>query len=143
MPFPLPAGSKLYFPNIIFRLVRSPQFPPHQAVFKVPPQLSKLDIKEYLTKLYNITITDVRTMNYLGQVKKKLNGRSYKLADFKKVVITMDQDFVFPDPPDPKTDGAIEIPPQASVGRGSGKLIRKKIEEYNARRGYEPPETSQ
>ena len=82
-------------------------------------------------------------MNYLGKTKKKFNGRAYKLPDFKKAVITMDQDFMFPDPPDPKNDGAVEIPPQAGIGRGSGKRIKKKIEEYNARRGYEPAKTDQ
>ena len=119
--------------------MRSPQFPPHQAVFKVPPQLSKVDIKDYLSRLYNINITDVRTMNYLGKVKKDENGRVQKRPDFKKAIITMDHDFVFPDAPDPKEDGAMEIPPNAGIGKGSGKRIKKKIEEYNARRGYEPP----
>lgn len=109
----------------------------------MPPQLSKVDIKDYLSKLYNITITDVRTMNYLGKTKKKVNGRSYKTPDFKKAVITMDQDFIFPDPPDPKSDGALEIPPQAELGRGTGKRILKKIAEYNHRRGYEPPKAEQ
>ncbi len=68
-----------------------------------------------------------------------MNGRVYKTPDFKKAVITMDQDFCFPDPPDPKNEGAVEIPPVAELGRGTGKRILKKIAEYNLRRGYEPP----
>jgi hypothetical protein len=109
----------------------------------VPPQLSKVDIQDYLSKLYNITITDVRTMNYLGKTKMKMGGRAFKRPDFKKAIITMDQDFVFPHPPCPNKDGAMELPPQAGMGRGSGKAIKKKIQEYNARRGYEPSNPDQ
>jgi hypothetical protein len=82
-------------------------------------------------------------MNYLGKTMRKPSGRTSKRPDFKKAVITMDQDFVFPDPPDPKNDGAVEIPPQAPLGRGTGRKIVKQIAEYNLRRGYEPPNKDQ
>ena len=127
----------MYFPNIIFKLVRS-HLPPHQAVFRCSPQLSKIDIKDYLSKLYDLEITNVRTINYLGKIRRNRNQRPEKRADYKKAIITMTQDFVFPPVPDPKIDGALEIMQGASPGKSSGKLLKEKITEYNKRRGFVP-----
>ncbi|RKO99471.1 hypothetical protein CXG81DRAFT_7154, partial [Caulochytrium protostelioides] len=76
-------------------MVRS-TLPPHQAVFRVPLQLNKFDIKDYLQNLYNISISDVRTMIY--RPKYALQGNSItKFAGFKKAIVTMDKDFVWPE----------------------------------------------
>jgi ribosomal protein L23 len=128
MPIPpLSLGSKLYFPNIIFKLVRS-NLPPHQAVFHVPPQLSKLDIRQYLTKLYDISVCDVRTMNYAA-VPKKFNGKNKVggVPKYKKAIVTMEEDFVFPEIPTVKDNNAIKLPPRISFGRNSVRRQRKKI----------------
>lgn len=129
-------GAKLYFPNIIFKLVRS-NLPPHQAVFHTPPQLNKFDIKMYLEKLYQIAITDVRTMNYLGRPSKIIARRERGgKPSFKKVIVTMEDDFVFPPPPTVK-DGAIKIPPRVSFGRNSARKQRKNINEQALERGID------
>ncbi|KAJ3085716.1 hypothetical protein HK102_013896 [Quaeritorhiza haematococci] len=137
MPFSLPAASKFFFPNIIFRLVRS-NLPPHQAVFRVPPQLTKPDIKHYLETVYPpVTITDVRTMNYHGRLRadtKRMGAQSKQSANWKKVIVTMQEDFVWPDPPKVKTgsgadeDGAERFPQRNSrpVGKGSHSKFRYK-----------------
>ncbi|KAJ3219273.1 hypothetical protein HDU67_001892 [Dinochytrium kinnereticum] len=93
----LPAGASLFFPNITLKLVRS-SLPPHQAVFRVPPSLNKLDITSLLTSLYGIDIVDVRTMNYLGRTHRDRRGRPSQSAAFKKVIVTMKEDFNFPHP---------------------------------------------
>lgn len=54
--------------------------------------------------------------------------------------MTMAEDFVFPGAPDPKKDGALEMPPQPGFGKNSGRRIRDKIKEYNDRRGFVPEE---
>jgi ribosomal protein L23 len=74
-------SSKVFFPNFVLKLVRSivhfniGNLPPNQAVFHCPPQLNKLDIKQFLEKVYEIGVKDVRTMNYLGKKGTIIRGR--------------------------------------------------------------------
>eukprot|EP00842_Homolaphlyctis_polyrhiza_P002842 jgi/Hompol1/3559/HPOL_003287-RA len=147
MPIPLAPGGKFYFPNIIFRFVRS-NLPPHQAVFRCPQQLNKLDIKSYLSNLYNLSITDVRTMNYIGTAVRRKeamarqgrqNARNFKLGSYKKVIVSMEEDFVFPDQPDVKLSGGMRMPPRVSFGKSSANrgTVRKQIEEQALERGVD------
>ncbi|KAL2917961.1 mitochondrial 54S ribosomal protein YmL41 [Polyrhizophydium stewartii] len=140
MPTPLLPGAKLYFPNVVFRLVRS-NLPPHQAVFRCPQQLNKLDIKGYLGNLYNLAITDVRTMNYLGSARraKQVPMRTRKVATgaFKKVIVTMDSDFVFPEPPDVKNSNAMRLPPRVGFGHNAANRVRHLINEQALERGVD------
>src|SRR3546814_15544792 len=39
---------------------------PVQAVFRGPPRMTKTEVKEYLTKIYDVPVAKVHTMNYLG-----------------------------------------------------------------------------
>jgi ribosomal protein L23 len=98
-------------------MVRS-ALPPHQAVFRFPTSVNKIDIQSLLTSLYGIQVTDIRTMNYLGRTYKKQEGR-FKIVqksggEFKKVVVTMKEDFVFPPPVMAGKNGAISLPPRVS-----------------------------
>jgi hypothetical protein len=108
----------------------------------VTPELTKIDIKHYLEKLYSIKISNVRTMNYLGRQYRREDGQKAKRADYKKAIVTMRRDFVFPPLPDLQKDGAVELPPPMEPGRGVKKAYRDKIAEYNKRRNYTPPETA-
>ncbi|KAI9096919.1 ribosomal protein L23/L15e core domain-containing protein [Phlyctochytrium arcticum] len=136
MPAPLLPKQKLFFPNIIMRLLRS-NLPPHQCVFRCPPQLNKIDIKQYLEKLYDIQVNDVRTMNYLGRLHRMPRSTDkIRSASYKKVIVTMEEDFVFP--PLPVTKRGInddEVPNAAlkqgvhpGIGRNSANAHRHKIE---------------
>lgn len=52
------------------------------------PKMSKLEIKEYLRKLYGLPVTHVHTANYQG--KKKVSqtwGAKYKEPDYKKAYV--------------------------------------------------------
>ncbi len=109
------------------RLVRS-HLPPHQAVFRVPKQLTKLDIKAYLENLYKINITDVRTMVYLGKkFKVPVPGKfiEKKKPSYKKAIVTMTEDFIFPPPP--QVPEALKMPSQNDrpVGKGSHSAFKK------------------
>ena len=75
-------------------------------------------------------------MNYLGRRARKV-GYKEKMGppNYKKVIVTMDQDFVFPKPPSVEEDGCIRIPPRARPGRNSAKTIRAKINEQAKERG--------
>jgi large subunit ribosomal protein L23 len=66
---------------------------PAYAIFRTSPKMTKHEIKEYLTKIYNLPVKKVNTMNYEGK-RKKLVSRFgltyYKYKDFKKAVVTFE-----------------------------------------------------
>lgn len=66
---------------------------PATATFRVLPKMTKHEVKEYLTKIYDLPVKKVSTMNYMGKYKRAL-GRNkivyYKYRDFKKAVVTFD-----------------------------------------------------
>ena len=64
------------------------------AMFRVLPKMTKHEIKEYLSKIYELPVTKVRTMNYMGKRKRAMGKRRvvyYKYRDFKKAVVTFDE----------------------------------------------------
>lgn len=92
-PYPSLAGISYFFPNIIFTMIRS-HHPPHQAVFRVPVHLNKIDIKNYLEAMYKVNVTDVRTMVYSAYTSVLMRERIH--ARYKKAIVSMKEDFVFP-----------------------------------------------
>ncbi|CAG8534090.1 13177_t:CDS:1, partial [Gigaspora rosea] len=95
--------KKIYFPNIIFRLMRTPTLPPNQVAFRVPPNINKLDIRDYLFHVYKLKVFDVRTMNYGAKRPiKKSDGilRGKFTSKYKKAIVTLAEDFAYPPPPD-------------------------------------------
>jgi len=55
--------------------------------------MTKHEVKEYLTKIYNLPVEKVHTMNYLGKRKRLMTQRGvmyYKYRDFKKAVVYFD-----------------------------------------------------
>lgn len=126
---------KSFFPNFYFKLLRS-NLAPNQQVFHTNTNFNKFDIKQLLTKMYGLEILDVRTMIYEGKRPRKVQGKSRGgRPAFKKVIVTMKDDFVFPDPPTVE-DGALRIPPNAGVGRNSANhgTRRKEIQKQHDER---------
>ncbi|KAI8994348.1 hypothetical protein BC832DRAFT_569571 [Gaertneriomyces semiglobifer] len=126
MPHPLQPGAKLFFPNVVMQIVRS-NLPPHQCVFRCPPALNKIDIKAYLTNLYNINISDVRTMNYSPQELSAAGRRRQKRLEpkYKKVIWTAKSG--------ENADMAVKLPPRVLPGKGSANWQRHKLEEGRKR----------
>ncbi len=58
------------FPNWVVKHVREPNLKTAEWLkrpvmqFLVPPKMNKLDIKEYLSKLYGMQVSKVHTANY-------------------------------------------------------------------------------
>ncbi|KAI8910289.1 ribosomal protein L23/L15e core domain-containing protein [Gorgonomyces haynaldii] len=130
-------GAKVFFPNITLKLVRS-NLPPHQAVFHCPPTLNKFDIRQLLEKMYDLQITDIRTMNYLGKPSQMRNGRKIKgQPKYKKAIVSMQEDFVWPAIPTVKDNDATRMPPMVTFGKGSANKHRKEIERQALERGVE------
>eukprot|EP00574_Skeletonema_japonicum_P012258 CAMPEP_0201715454 /NCGR_PEP_ID=MMETSP0593-20130828/1642_1 /ASSEMBLY_ACC=CAM_ASM_000672 /TAXON_ID=267983 /ORGANISM="Skeletonema japonicum, Strain CCMP2506" /LENGTH=89 /DNA_ID=CAMNT_0048204965 /DNA_START=232 /DNA_END=501 /DNA_ORIENTATION=- len=55
--------------------------------------MTKHEVKEYLTKIYNLPVVTVRTQNYLGKRMKIIGKRTIaygKRPDYKKAFVTFD-----------------------------------------------------
>jgi large subunit ribosomal protein L23 len=61
--------------------------------FKVAGDANKIEVKRAIEKLFDVTVTDVRTMSYRGKAKRSFLGRASKdmgrRASFKKAVVTL------------------------------------------------------
>jgi ribosomal protein L23 len=88
--------KKIYLPNIIFRLIRTPSLPPNKVAFRIPTNINKLDIKDYLTHIYKLDVVDVRTMIYAAE--SQTNPDKYR-PSYKKAIVTLGDDFNYPPKP--------------------------------------------
>lgn len=92
-----PFGFRMWMPTMPMTLVsarNATETHPARATFRVLPRMTKHEIKEYLTKIYQLPVRKVNTMNYLGKRKRAMGKRKiiyYKYRDFKKAVVTFDR----------------------------------------------------
>jgi large subunit ribosomal protein L23 len=62
----------------------------NQYYFEVNPDANKLEIRQAVEHFFGVKVTQVRTMNYRGKIKRM--GRfSGKRADWKKAVVTLSE----------------------------------------------------
>ena len=86
----------MWMPNMPLTLVgarNATATHPAIAIFRTMPRMTKHEIKEYLTKIYQLPVAKVRTMNYLGKRKRIRMERKtiyYKYKDFKKAIVSFD-----------------------------------------------------
>jgi large subunit ribosomal protein L23 len=60
--------------------------------FEVDPHATKIDITRAIQKKFNVTVTNVRTMNYKGKTKTQMTRKGRfqgKTSHFKKAIITL------------------------------------------------------
>jgi large subunit ribosomal protein L23 len=57
-------------------------------LFQVSPQANKIEIKEAVEQIFDVTVEQVRTQNFLGKVKRmgRFAGRQ---PSWKKAVVTL------------------------------------------------------
>lgn len=73
------------------KLVRpGPRQPPNIVHFKCSMEMTKFDIKNYLEKIYNVPVVEVKTRVSLGKFKKDI-GKQYitKEEDAKFAYVTL------------------------------------------------------
>lgn len=114
---PFKMGSKrIYLPTNVFTLVRgSGSLPPNQAMFHVPLNTNKFDVRDYLYNLYGLVTTNVKVMIQQGELRRGTTAQRKKdlhymkklpmtrASSSKRVIITMDSPFIYPEhPKDPK-----------------------------------------
>jgi len=61
--------------------------------------MTKLDIKQYLEKIYNVSVVTVNTHNKMGEIKRNKSNHIIKEEDSKIAYVTLekDQKFEFPE----------------------------------------------
>ena len=84
-----------YFPNIPLTIMATTKnYGENKFVFKVRPQLTKIELKDYVSKLYDVTVKKINTMNYEAQYKrsKKPSVRAVRKvrSRFKKAIVTIE-----------------------------------------------------
>ena len=85
---------RVWFPNMFMKLISvNTANKPASANLLVPTKMTKTEIKEYLTKIYNIPVLNVTTANFAGKWKRlhgKNNGvvGSYRRRNVKKATVT-------------------------------------------------------
>ena len=57
-------------------------------LFRVHPDANKIEIARAVEKIFNVSVTNVRTMNVQGK-PKRLGRFAGKRADWKKAVVTL------------------------------------------------------
>ena len=60
----------------------------NKYVFKVAKDASKTQIKEAVSKLFNVKVVNCTTINVLGKVKR-LRGRPGRTASWKKAIVRL------------------------------------------------------
>ncbi len=81
-------GPKLFFPNVVFTLIRSGiKRAPNIFTFRVPLHLTKPDIKAYLEGLYNVKVDAVETTTFIGRLKRQ---GTVRMPNKKTAVVQFD-----------------------------------------------------
>ncbi|KAG6463630.1 hypothetical protein O3G_MSEX013984, partial [Manduca sexta] len=92
---------RVFLPNFWMKLVRPlPRQLPNIVHFQCSMEMTKYDIKNYLEKIYQVPIVDVRTKITTGKFRKDV-GKGYvvKDDDIKYAFVTLPKNmkFEFPD----------------------------------------------
>ena len=84
-------------PLILLHATNATTTSPATAIFRIQPQMTKHEVQEYLTKIYNLPVVHVRTQNYLGKRMRIIGKRKVaygKRPDYKKAFVTFDETLV-------------------------------------------------
>lgn len=60
-----------------------------QYTFRVGNTMNKFEIKHLVESTFNVHVTNVRTINQKGEVKRGFSRRSRVIPDFKKAIVTL------------------------------------------------------
>ncbi|KAG8893373.1 hypothetical protein FRC01_013631, partial [Tulasnella sp. 417] len=102
-------GQKIYLPNLVFRLMRNHTPPgqpynPYEATFRIPRSLTKNDVRSYLSAVYGIECTYIRTDNYIAPLGRTLvDGHRTEAkrvggteTTYKRAVVGLVEPFIYP-----------------------------------------------
>ena len=84
--------TKYWLPNIPLTLMPPARnLPSNKFVLRVQPDITKVELQNYISQLYGVSVTKVNTMNYEGKLKRApRRGKFYSTKRYKKAIITTD-----------------------------------------------------
>ena len=72
----------MFLPDFWMKLVKpSHTLLPNQVQFVVSSQMTKLDVKQYLEKIYNLPVIHVSTYNRMGKTTLMPNNSSFETVE--------------------------------------------------------------
>ena len=97
---PAVVAQKIYLPNLVFRLVRNftppgQPYNPYEATFRVSNSVTKTDIRSYLSAVYGVQTTYIRTDNYFPPKPHPMFGKTTRAA-YKRAVVGLVEPFYYP-----------------------------------------------
>lgn len=99
-------GQRIYLPNVQIRLMRNntpagQAYDPTIATFRIPPSMTKTDLRSYLSTVYNLPVTFIRTDLYQPPVMRVVGGnqvrQSGSVKNYKRAVVGLVEPFHYPD----------------------------------------------
>lgn len=98
-------NRKIYLPEFVITLIRTPFLPPRYASFQVPLEFNKLEMRNYMRNVYNVEALRIRS--YVQQQKvtrERRDGRQgygplRRPKSLKRMTIEMEDPFVWPEHP--------------------------------------------
>ena len=100
-------AHRIYLPNIQIRLMRNHTPPgeaydPYVATFRLPPSMTKTDLRSYLKAVYDLDVTFIRTDLHWGEVFRdpktlRIKRRTGSVYNYKRAVVGLHEPFHYPD----------------------------------------------
>ncbi|GAB6029769.1 hypothetical protein CHUAL_005482 [Chamberlinius hualienensis] len=93
---------RIFLPNFWMKIAKPKNLnvPANTVPFIISMEMTKLDVRNYLEKIYKIPVVDVRTVVYQGKFKRE-ESRGYIIKDEDQkwafVKLPADAKFIFPD----------------------------------------------
>ena len=81
---------RIFLPNLWMKLVKpdvlfgKSSIPNNKVTFIVSPQMTKIDVKNYLEKIYNVPVANVKTTNIMGKTRQNAYARYLVKDDDQK-----------------------------------------------------------
>jgi large subunit ribosomal protein L23 len=83
---------RVFLPNFWMKLVQREheKLPSNKVNFIVSSEMTRLDVKNYLEKIYKVPVMDVRTVHVMGKIQKhKYLDETIKEDDHKLAFVTL------------------------------------------------------
>ncbi|XP_054998479.1 39S ribosomal protein L23, mitochondrial [Sorex araneus] len=129
---------RVFRTNFFVRLVRPGQAQPEDTVqFRIPLEMTRVDLRNYLERIYNVPVAAVRTRVQHGSGRKRDHRNvRVKKPDYKVAYVQLahGQTFSFPDLFPEKAPGAPADDPQDQLLQEQKQKLQR-----DPRRGGVPP----
>ncbi|KAJ5098432.1 54S ribosomal protein [Penicillium argentinense] len=101
---PLTERKQVFLPEFTIALVRTPNLSPRYAQFRVPLNFNKLDLRDYLERVYGVGVVSIRS--YIEQqpiTRITRDNRNYgawrRPQSIKRMTVELQEPFVWPEEP--------------------------------------------